>query len=132
MRRYNYLSPSIVNNFNVLSSGSVGGFPGMGGTSYPSSFQSYKTDHIDKLKNWITGRKSFFSTKINEMNIDTSKDLPVQSLYSRYLLKNQTEELPVYYNLNGTRLGNSKPLSSGIYFVRKGKEFKRITQIGQE
>lgn len=131
----NYISPSIVNNFNVLSSNSgvgMGGFPGMGGTSYPSSLQSYKTDHVDKLKNWITGRKSFFSTKINEMNIDTSKDLPVQSLYSRYQLKNQTEELPVYYNLNGTRLGNIKPLSSGIYFVRKNKAFKRITLIGQE
>lgn len=132
-----YLEPSIMNNFNVLSSGGDGGGGwggwGGGGSTYPSSYESYKTDQVNKLKTWLTGRQSFFNTKIDAMNIDVSKDIITSVPFNSKLeLKNVSHDLPLYYSVKGHRLGHVKPVHSGIYYVKKGSTFEKITVLGLE
>lgn len=126
-----FLKPSIVENFNVLSSsgsfgGGFGGFGGFGST-YPTSIESYISDCVTPLKNWITGRQEFFNKKIEALNIDITKDIvPISFSISKYEMNNLTKDLPVYYSLDGKRLGLVKPVNSGVYLVKKGLSFERF------
>jgi hypothetical protein len=67
------------------------------------------------------------------MNIDVSKDIITSVPFNSKLeLKNISHDLPLYYSVKGHRLGHVKPVHSGIYYVKKGSTFEKITVLGLE
>ena len=67
------------------------------------------------------------------MNIDISKDIMTFVPFNSKLeLQNTSYDLPLYYSVKGHRLGHVKPVHSGIYYVKKGRTFEKITVLGLE
>jgi hypothetical protein len=63
-----------------VAAASVGCF-GAWGSTEPASYESFKTDQVNKLKTWIL-KQAFFIQDIDAMNIDVSKDLFICSCNS--------------------------------------------------